>query len=194
MALHVETYTPYTTYTTYTTYNRHVHPDIAACRHGLRKALSGLSPSDAERSHDGAWSIANIVEHLDLSYTRNAAGLERRIAKGDAPDRARTVRQHAIRFLIVTMGYFPSGRKAPTGVVPQGRSFAELAPAIDGHLVELDRWLSEGERVFGATRAVLDHPIIGPFSIDDWRRFHWIHTRHHVKQIAFRRSAARTSP
>jgi hypothetical protein len=73
-------------------------------------------------------------------------------------------------------------------VVPQGRPFADVAAQLFEHLEQLDRCLSEGERVFGATRAVLDHPVIGPFSIADWRRFHWVHTRHHIKQIQVRTS------
>jgi hypothetical protein len=165
-----------------------VHPDLEACRDGLRRALAGVSPVDAEIAPHGQWSIANIIEHLDLTYTRNAAGLERRLGKGDAPERRRTLRQSAIRTLIVTLGYFPPGRTAPTMVVPQGRPFTDVASQLDDHLEELDRCLSEGERVFGATRAVLDHPVIGPFSVADWRRFHWVHTRHHLKQIQARSS------
>jgi hypothetical protein len=154
----------------------------------LERALAGLSAVDAEVSTGGAWSIANVVEHLDLTYTKNAAGLERRLAKGDAPSHSRSARQAAIRFLVVTMGYFPRGRKSPDQVVPQGLPFADVAAGLAGHLLELDKSLAEGERVFGATRPVLDHPVIGPFSIADWRRFHWVHTRHHVRQIADRRS------
>lgn len=164
---------------------------LELCRDGLRHGLSGVSPSEADAAHGSSWSIANIVEHLDLTYTRNAAGLERRLRKGDSPERKRTLRQAAIRTLIITIGYFPPGRSAPEMVVPQGRPFIEVVAALDGHLDELDRRLAEGERVFGATRAVLDHPIIGPFSVDDWRRFHWVHTRHHLKQIEARRSATR---
>ncbi len=163
-----------------------MHRYIEACRDGLERGLAGLSPADAEVSIDGAWSIANIIEHLDLTYAKNAAGLQRRLAKGDAPAHPRSVRQAAARFVVVTMGYFPHGRKSPDQVVPQGRPFTEVAAGLAGHLRELDRSLSEGERVFGATRAVLDHPVIGPFSVADWRRFHWVHTRHHLKQIADR--------
>jgi len=160
--------------------------DLELCRDGLRRALAGVSPADAEIATNGQWSIANIIEHLDLTYTRNATGVERRLGKGDAPERKRTIRQSAIRTLIVTLGYFPPGRTAPAMVLPQGRPFAETASELDGHLEALDRCLSEGERIFGATRTVLDHPVIGPFSIADWRRFHWVHTRHHLKQIQVR--------
>ena len=107
-----------------------MHRDLALCRDGLRRVLDSISPTDAERARDGAWSIANIVEHLDLTYTRNAAGLERRLSKGDSPERKRTIRQAAIRMLIVTIGYFPPGRTAPTMVVPQGRRFTEVAAQI----------------------------------------------------------------
>ena len=165
-----------------------MHRDLELCRDGLRRVLARVSPADAEIVRDGRWSIANIIEHLDLTYTRNAAGLERRLSKGDAPERKRTLRQAAIRLVIVTFGYFPSGRPAPTMVVPQGRPFSEVVAGLDGHLDELDRCLAQGERVFGATRAVLDHPVIGPFSVADWRRFHWVHTRHHIKQIQVRSS------
>ena len=168
-----------------------MYRDIELCREGLRRALEGVSPAEADTAHGGAWSIANIVEHLDLTYTRNAAGLERRLRKGDSPERKRTLRQSAIRTLIITLGYFPPGRDAPEMVVPQGRPFSEVLAGLEGHLEELDRCLAKGERAFGATRAVLDHPIIGPFSVNDWRRFHWVHTRHHLKQIQARRSPSR---
>jgi len=163
-----------------------VHRYIEQCRDGLERALANLSPADAEVSTGGVWSIANIVEHLDLTYAKNAAGLARRLIKADAPAHSRSVRQAAARFVVVTLGYFPPGRKSPDQVVPQGRPFTEVAAGLGGHLLDLDRSLSEGERVFGGTRAVLDHPIIGPLSVADWRRFHWVHTRHHLRQIVDR--------
>lgn len=164
-----------------------MHPHLQKCRDELLRALEGLSPADADAARPGTWSIANIVEHLDLTFTRNAAGIERRLAKPDAPARVRTFRQAAIRHLILKVGYFPTGRKSPDMVVPQGRLFADVAGGLDGHFRELDRIMQEGERVLGAGRAVLDHPVIGPFSIDDWRKFHLVHTRHHLKQIARKR-------
>jgi hypothetical protein len=39
------------------------------------------------------------------------------------------------------------------------------------------------EAKFGSRIKVLDHPILGPLSIDQWRRFHLVHGLHHVKQI-----------
>jgi len=163
-----------------------MHPDLARCLRGLREGLAGISPAEAERPRGTKWSIAQIAEHLDLAYTRSAAGVARRLQKGAAPRRGRTVRQMLARFVVVQLGYFPSGRKAPDAVLPQGRPFSKVVAGLEPHLIELDERLQEAERVFGAAAPILDHPIIGPFSVADWRRFHWVHTRHHLKQLATR--------
>jgi hypothetical protein len=34
---------------------------------------------------------------------------------------------------------------------------------------------------------MLDHPILGPLTVDQWRKFHVVHTEHHVRQISQRR-------
>jgi len=160
-----------------------MHPDLARCADRLLSTLASIRVEDVDRARRGKWSVAQVVEHLDLTYTRNAAALARRITKGDAARHRRTVRQAVARFIVVQVGYFPTGRKSPDGVVPQGRALADVAPMLESHLAELDARLNEAERAFGATRAVLDHPIIGPFSVNDWRRFHWVHTHHHLKQL-----------
>jgi hypothetical protein len=54
---------------------------------------------------------------------------------------------------------------------------------IDPHLLVLDQRLKDVARAFGSRTPVLNHPIMGPFSVNDWRRFHWVHTRHHLRQI-----------
>jgi hypothetical protein len=54
----------------------------------------------------------------------------------------------------------------------------------------MDRILTECEAKFGKHAKVLDHPILGPFSIAQWRKFHLVHGLHHVKQIRRLRPAA----
>jgi hypothetical protein len=46
----------------------------------------------------------------------------------------------------------------------------------------MDKTLDEAESLFGKRRATT-HPILGPLSIAEWRRFHLSHGHHHVKQI-----------
>ncbi len=160
-----------------------MHRMLERCRGGLRSALADLRPADAEASADGKWSIANIVEHLDLTYTTNIQGLERRLQKGAPAPRQVTLKQQLTRAVITRLGYFPTGIAAPQAVTPHGRRFTELSAVIEPHLLLLDQRLKDVARAFGPRTPVLNHPIMGPFSVADWRRFHWVHTRHHLRQI-----------
>ena len=163
-----------------------MHPALGKCREGLRSTLSGLSPEDADRVVEGKWSIAAIVEHLDLTYSQNVLALERRLQKGVPAERTQTLRQRLNRFIVTRIGYFPTGRTSPEAVRPRGRRFVELSIVIDPHLLVLDQRLKDVARAFGSRTPVLNHPIMGPFSVNDWRRFHWVHTRHHLRQIEAR--------
>ena len=166
-----------------------MHPEIEATKAALFTAIRGLSADEAGRTVDGQWSIAGIVEHLSLSYTRSAAALRRRTEKGDvAPARTSTFRQQFQQFVVVSLGYLPPGRSTPEATRPAGRPFPEVVDELDRVFVELDASLTSAAKSLGASRAVLDHPILGPFSVNQWRKFHLIHTRHHAKQIRARRS------
>jgi hypothetical protein len=48
--------------------------------------------------------------------------------------------------------------------------------------------IAECEARLGSWRKLLDHPVLGPLTAREWREFHWIHGRHHVKQILERRT------
>ena len=87
------------------------------------------------------------------------------------------------RLIVTRLGYFPTGRSSPPAVLPKGRPFVELSIVIDPHLMLLDQRLKDVARAFGPRTPVLNHPILGPFSVADWRRFHWVHTRHHLRQM-----------
>jgi hypothetical protein len=39
------------------------------------------------------------------------------------------------------------------------------------------------EKNLGTHRKLLDHPILGPLTAAEWRKFHLIHGLHHIKQI-----------
>ena len=166
-------------------YHSPMHPDLERCRQ-LLAPVSSLPPAMADAPVDGRWSIASILEHLDLTYTLNGASVSRRAAKGAGVARARSFQQWVAQTLVISLGYFPSGRKSPEMVLPRGRAYSDVAPELDAHLIELDRQLDDAARVLGARSRVLDHPRLGPLSVNDWRRFHFVHTRHHVRQIEAR--------
>jgi hypothetical protein len=50
----------------------------------------------------------------------------------------------------------------------------------------MDVALDEAELRFGPSVPLMDHPVLGPLTIDQWRTFHWVHTRHHARQIGDR--------
>jgi hypothetical protein len=65
---------------------------------------------------------------------------------------------------------------------------AEIGPQI----VAMDKAIADCEARYGSRVRVLDHPVLGPLTARQWRKFHLVHGRHHVKQILKRsRSAAR---
>ena len=165
-----------------------MHPEIQQARDTLFDAIRDLAPDQADVPSGGKWSVAAIVEHLCLSYSKSAAGMARRREKGPgAPARSRTLRQRWQQFIVVTMGYFPPGRESPAAIVPTGRPYRDLLADLDRVFRELDASLTATGSALGGSRAVLDHPVLGPFSVSQWRRFHLVHTRHHAKQIRTRR-------
>ncbi len=141
---------------------------------------------------DGKWSIEQIVEHLSLTYGATATALEARLAKGTPTQARASVTQRLAQFMITQCGLFPSGRRAPDGVTPvttqEHRSGPELCKIIHERLARMDQLLEETRAMFGNKQAV-NHMVLGPLSVHQWKRFHLIHGLHHVKQILSIRKA-----
>ncbi|HEX5070900.1 MAG TPA: DUF1569 domain-containing protein [Vicinamibacterales bacterium] len=170
-----------------------MHRTLERCRADLRAARAGLTPAEAEGTSSGRWSAAGILEHLDLSYTGTTRAIERCLAKGRPLDRSPlTLRQRVGRLLLLRLGgLFYRSREAPAAIVPKGRRFRELDAVLEPHLLVLDQRLKQAARAFGRRAPVARHPFLGPCSVDDWRRFHRWHTRHHLKQVRNQKSEAR---
>lgn len=89
-----------------------------------------------------------------------------------------------VRTLVVTgLGYLPEGRTAPERTRPRGMAFDDVLQQIGPKIVAMDEVIQRCEERFGKDTRVLDHPILGPFTCTHWRKFHWVHGHHHVKQI-----------
>lgn len=161
--------------------------DLEACRSIIDAAIAGLDDAQGALRVEGRWSIAEIVEHLDRTYTGTSKGLARCLEAGATRATTPTLRGRLRRFVVVTVGWFPSGIEAPRHVVPSGEALLSVVGVqARQHLAEMDEVLSRAAARFGS-QPVLDHPILGPFSIADWARFHRVHTRHHGAQIRERR-------
>lgn len=160
---------------------------LQSCLDLIIGATTGISPEAAIRRTGDRWSPVEIVEHLQRAYSGTAKGFERCLEKNTPLATRQTMKQALQGIAVLNLGYFPEGRKAPKHILPTGTiPLPELLEGVKRDLAWLDDAAVRTRRVFGGMR-VLDHPILGPFTVDQWLRFHLIHTRHHEKQILARR-------
>jgi hypothetical protein len=92
------------------------------------------------------------------------------------------------QFMVIRCGYFPAGRKAPEMVDPTREPLAvldgkALAKEYRHAVQQLQAALDAAEAAFGRRVPLAVHPVLGPLSGPQWRRFHAVHTLHHCRQM-----------
>jgi hypothetical protein len=155
----------------------------------IKKATAGMSAEQLAWHPEGKWSSAEILEHLTLAFAGTAKGMQRALASNGNATVKRSLKNRALAFVVADLGYMPSGRKAPKGTVPQGNNGVNAVEKIVATLIEMDGALAEVERKKG-TKTLLQHPILGPLTVRQWRKFHLVHTKHHMRQIRTLRELA----
>ena len=58
-------------------------------------------------------------------------------------------------------------------------------------IAEMDDSIARCEQKLGSRRKLLDHPILGPLTAAQWRKFHLVHGLHHEKQLVRLRERVR---
>jgi hypothetical protein len=58
-----------------------------------------------------------------------------------------------------------------------------VVKALGEKLAAMDELITQCETRFGRSTRILDHPVLGPLTARQWRRFHLVHAQHHAKQI-----------
>ena len=149
----------------------------------IEAATGGMSAEQLERHPEGKWPAAAILEHLSITFGGTARLMRKCLDDGKPRGSAPTLRHTLLAFVVTGLGYFPSGRKAPEFARPKGLGAEGSMKSIRDSLMEMDEALAKGEQLFGPKLKIADHFALGPLSIPQWRRFHWVHTRHHMKQI-----------
>jgi hypothetical protein len=152
-------------------------------RQELEDAMAGATPARLGNGPAGKWTPAQVLEHLYLSYHHTTKGLAKCLETGTPLATACTMADRARTFVVVGIGYFPTGRTAPERAVPRGMPAEEVQRALLPEIAQMDARLTECERKFGPRTKLLDHPVLGPFNAQQWRKFHWVHGRHHARQI-----------
>ena len=150
----------------------------------LEDAIAGAArPSDLARGPAGKWNAAEILEHLFLTYKNTNRGLAKCLEQGAPLVKRARLKHRMAALLVVNLGYLPAGRKAPERATPRGMPPEEVQQAIARELQRMGLGLDDCERRFGAGTKIMDHPFLGPLTADEWRKFHWVHGRHHARQI-----------
>jgi hypothetical protein len=160
-----------------------VDPYLARLQREIASATTGLLPQELIAHAPGKWCSAEILEHLFLTYTGTTRGFGRVVNSGTPLATVSTWKQRGQAWVVVGLGYMPTGREAPSVARPRGAPSEEVLTTIGAQIAAMDDIMSTCEAKFGSRIKVLDHPILGPLSIDQWRRFHLVHGLHHVKQI-----------
>ena len=164
-----------------------MHPHLAACLEILEDATRGAGPESRVRKDPNKWSVAEVVEHLQRAYSGTAKGFERCLEKQAPLATGQTFKQRFAAFVLIRLGYFPPGREAPKHVLPTGEiDLHALLDAVRRDLARLDEAAIKARSQFGGVK-IVDHPRLGALTIDEWMKFHLVHTRHHEKHIRARR-------
>ena len=164
-------------------------PHLGKLEQALSKTIAGMSAEELTQHPPGKWCAAEVLEHLYLTYTGTIKGLERVTAAGKSSATVATPSQHLRTLLVVGLGYFPNGRRSPAVAQPRGLPQEQVLSGIIPMIGRMDEALTSCEKAIGLGKKLLDHPILGPLTAQQWRKFHLVHGLHHVKQIRRLRSA-----
>jgi hypothetical protein len=149
----------------------------------LDAAIRGVPAEALEKAPAGKWNARLILEHLYLSYAGTNRAIGRCLDAGKPLGTVPTMRQRLGTFMVTGLGYFPTGVKAPAVAVPRGVSPEEVQQNMFVEIQKMAARLDECEQRFGGKAKILDHPILGPMNVNQWRKLHLLHARHHIRQI-----------
>jgi hypothetical protein len=168
-----------------------MNAQLERLRVAIDSAIEGMSAEDLSKSPEGKWSVSEVLEHLSLTYSGTVKGFEKCLQAGHPLATPVVFKQKLWILLVTGFGYLPRGREAPAATKPRGMPAQQIANEIRQKIEEMDRVITACESRYGDKVRLLDHPILGPLTGYQWRRFHWVHGRHHLKQIEILRKATR---
>jgi hypothetical protein len=152
-------------------------------RHDLLATVEHMSGEQLRWHRQGKWCAGEILEHLYLTYTGTIKGFEKVMTSGEPLVSSPSLKQRLRTLVVVGFGYMPNGRTAPERSRPKGMAAEEVRRQIGPTMAQMVAVIAQCESRFGRGVQVLDHPILGPLSAPQWRKFHVVHGRHHHKQI-----------
>jgi hypothetical protein len=171
-----------------------MHPAFEELHQLYRKSLTGKDcefcqrrPARSLRARGKPWTTQDVVEHLLLTYRSTGAVFDRYLTRNSPSQKPRQMKHSFLQFLVIRCGGFPRGTHAPEHAHPGKMDLPpmtgeELAALMRSELEELDAKLEKCRQAFGKS-PFASHFIFGPLTADQWRRFHFVHGRHHLAQL-----------
>lgn len=168
-------------------------PELERALQDLENATGDMTDHQLAWRPEGKWSTGDILEHLSLAFSGTIRGAQIALEKNSPRKREPTLTERLRVLVVVGLGHFPRGRKSPEVVRPRGIPPREAFDSIRQNLIAMDKLLTACEAQFGSKTKLSAHPVLGPITARQWRRFHCIHTRHHMRQVrALRRQMPQT--
>jgi hypothetical protein len=171
-----------------------MHPVLSQILASVETLLAESSADRLAGACPGSWSGAGTLEHLALAYGGTTRMLYWLRDRNAVMPGKRGERQQQMIDCVLGEGNFPSGQAAPPFAQPTGLAPVQAAAKLRESLFELDAALTLLEKTFGSDSFLGRHPVLGPLTAGDWRRFHQVHTLHHLEQIRLRIAAADFQP
>jgi hypothetical protein len=162
---------------------------LTKLKRALESAVEGMSNEQLRWHPPGKWCATEVLEHLYLTYTGTIKGFERLLDSGKPTAMFPSTKQRWRTLVVVGLGYLPTGRKAPPVAEPRGLSSETVRTELGTKIDAMDTVIEQCESRFGRGVPLLDHPILGPLSARQWRKFHLLHGMHHRKQLVRLRNA-----
>ena len=161
-------------------------PEFAAIPDAVLGTLTGRPEADWHRAPPGKWTPAQIVHHLAIALETSARTFDERRGKPPMRRRPRTARERVGFFLILGVGWMPSGQEAPALTRPAVRPNPR---AVERQLRDgVTRFLALARDLLPARRDDLfvKNPALGDLTLPEWIQFHIRHCAHHARQIRAR--------
>jgi hypothetical protein len=160
-------------------------------KQAVESSIEGLSSEQLGWYPPAKWCAAEVLEHLYLTYTGTIKGFTKVLEAGKPLATRASMKQRIRTLVVVKFQHMPKGRQAPTNTRPRGLPAEKLRSEVGAKIVEMDAIIAQCESRFGRRSRLLDHPILGPLTARQWRTFHLVHGRHHVKQLLRLRDGVR---
>jgi len=157
--------------------------NLEQLRTAIKEAIHGMTADELACHPEGKWCAAEILDHLNLTYIGTAKNLQRCLTSGHTLASSDRSSKRWQRLFVTGLGLYPPGRKSPERVLPRGTPPEQAIAEILQSLTHMEEIIRACEARFGSSKPVADHPVLGPLTVNEWRKFHLVHGKHHAKQI-----------